>query len=354
MLARLYAVPSRGNRLGALEGLRAYAALVVFFVHYSWDCVYHDSGIDLNQVSFVLLLEQQPTIAPWFWAFSSHYGVDLFFLISGYLIANMVRKTGFRFDVFFWQRIQRIYPVLIMSTFVYVWFSEYIGIADYSTGTIIANLFLLNGVPGLHFQAINIPTWSLFFEFAFYASFPLIWKLSRGRLFVVWLMSGLVLLPLYSMSDSYIRFLMFLAGVSLQVLPGRVLKKCRAQVSEPVVIVAYLLSTTLFVFSKNPSLFIPVYLITASLLVDSALHRDGFLQWLFSRPWMRYLGNVSFSFYLYQIPALMMARTLLTRLEMTNSSYFALLFFVVAIITLLAMATLSFNLVEKRYFRRKL
>lgn len=353
MLTKLYSVPSRGHRLDAMEGLRAYAVLAVFFVHYSWGFARHEWGIDLNQVSIFQLLDQEPKAAPLFWAFSSHYGVDLFFLISGYLIAKMVRKADFRFGLFFWRRILRIYPVLIISTFVYVGFNEYIGAADYSVRTIIANLFLLNGIPGLNIEAINTPTWSLFFEFAFYASFPIIWKLSRGRLWVVWLLSGLVLLPLFPVSNWYVRFLMFLAGVSLQVLPSETLSRWRAQVSEPVVIVAYLLSTTLFVFIKNPGVYIPVYLLGASLLVDSALHREGFLQWLFSRPWIRYLGNVSFSFYLFHILSLIMSHVLLDRLGLVNSSLFELLHLLVALSITLALATLSFALVEKRYFRRQ-
>jgi peptidoglycan/LPS O-acetylase OafA/YrhL len=83
------------------------------------------------------------------------------------------------------------------------------------------------------------------------------------------------------------------------------------------------------------------------------MNREGFLQWIFSRKWVRYLGNVSFSFFLYHVLALMLARFLLKRLGLADASFYVPLHLVSALAISLALSSLSFALVEKRYFRAR-
>ncbi len=162
LAAQLYEIPGRQTRFSAMEGLRAYAAFVVFFVHFTWSFVFETHGIDLDDPEArggSLLL------AFYHWLMRSHYGVDLFFVLSGFLIFRLVAKPGFRYPRFLRDRALRIYPVFLVTTVV-------IGMAFHgpdrlASWNFAANLLWLNAIPELGIPAISTPTWSLFFEFAF-------------------------------------------------------------------------------------------------------------------------------------------------------------------------------------------
>ena len=78
------------NRLAPLDGIRAYAIVLVFSVHF-----FGLTGVTVFGPEFAN--------TPWhaingfsesaiFIAFHSHYGVDVFFILSGYLIANVLQR----------------------------------------------------------------------------------------------------------------------------------------------------------------------------------------------------------------------------------------------------------------------
>ena len=74
---RIYALPNESSRFAAMEGLRAYAASLIFLVHYFDVYSRNTLGIDPNTVR---LGEAQDTVtAIVIYLFASHYGVDIFF-----------------------------------------------------------------------------------------------------------------------------------------------------------------------------------------------------------------------------------------------------------------------------------
>ena len=98
--------------LRAMEGLRGVAVLLVFFVH------------------FGALIEPWLKEDSWVWHvkdflfFLGHTGVDLFFLLSGYLIyGTIIRKDAFSFIPYFKRRITRIYPTFLVVFAIYVFLS---------------------------------------------------------------------------------------------------------------------------------------------------------------------------------------------------------------------------------------
>jgi peptidoglycan/LPS O-acetylase OafA/YrhL len=119
-------------------------------------------------------------------------GVDIFFVISGYLITLIILKElsingSFSFKHFYEKRIRRIFPVLLfvmLVSFIFAWM--YLlpkNFVDYSKSIIysiffISNIFFYNS--GQEYDAENglfIPflhTWSLSVEEQFYILFPII------------------------------------------------------------------------------------------------------------------------------------------------------------------------------------
>lgn len=146
-----------------LTGLRAIAAFLVYFHHFTpWG----------------------PTsrfTAEW------HIGVNVFFVLSGFLIAHRYANT------FVWQwgsikhylvnRFARIYPmylILTLITFAYdAWQSEQF--TPLSRMVLIANLTMLRGFADqLKFTGIS-QGWSLTVEECFYLSAPLVFLLYRRK-----------------------------------------------------------------------------------------------------------------------------------------------------------------------------
>lgn len=105
------------SRLTALDGLRGFAILAVFFYHYAGSLGTHASSIGLRVLSVAFSIG---------WS-----GVDLFFVLSGFLI------TGILFDTqndeqyyrkFYTRRALRIFPIYYLTLLLLVLFAFSIGV----------------------------------------------------------------------------------------------------------------------------------------------------------------------------------------------------------------------------------
>ena len=309
---RWFSIPGQGSRLTGMEGLRAYAAAIVFMFH-----------------AALLMREHAGIAGPIVdWMLHSQYGVDIFFILSGYLIAGLVSKPNFFFSRYLRHRIARIYPAFL--------------------GTIIAFLFAviivcLNGAFGLGVRSINYVTWSLFFEFCFYLTFPLMYRyLGLARTMIV---CAIIIVALGHVDMRFVRFAYFFAGVWL-----RLRSSAQPWASEPVAITLYLVVTTATIHLQKYVLFVALYLPAATLLVDHALHTKGLLHRILSQRGLRSLGNISYSFYLLQPIGLLAARYAIGPLKLTGTAWcLALLTTGFSLTCLLASA--SFIAFERPYFK---
>ena len=197
-----------------MEGLRGFAVFLVFLVHY------------------VTLIEPWLTGNPRLLLFVQglrsvgNTGVDLFFVLSGYLIYGSLIARQQRFVTFMTRRIERIYPAFIAVFLAYVGLSfvfpserkipdNLLGGSLYLT----QNFFLL---PGLFpIEPMITVAWSLSYEMFYYLTIPLVigifrlrsWKpVSRISFFL--LITTLVLTG-SSYVGSHIRLLMFVSGMLL-------------------------------------------------------------------------------------------------------------------------------------------
>src|SRR5215210_1654852 len=103
LLAGIYELgdPRSTQRNLPMEGLRGLAVTLVFFVHYhALFKVWADPGSLTFAVSDFL-----GTVGL--------AGVDLFFVLSGYLIYGLIFKKPTRYASFIKRRIQRIYPTFL-------------------------------------------------------------------------------------------------------------------------------------------------------------------------------------------------------------------------------------------------
>lgn len=156
------------------------------------------TGLRALAVVPVLIFHAFPNLLP-----GGFYGVDIFFVISGYLISGIIFRglvsDKFSFVVFYSRRIKRIVPNLILViAFVAVigWFittaSEYVRIAANISHSALfyQNITLMKDEDYFGVLAQNNPLlhiWSLSIEEQFYLLFPfvcfLIWKVGRRSIY---------------------------------------------------------------------------------------------------------------------------------------------------------------------------
>jgi peptidoglycan/LPS O-acetylase OafA/YrhL len=143
-------------------------------------------------------------------------GVDVFFVISGYLISAIVFSeiAGRRFSIlaFYERRVRRIFPALFVML---IGVSAVIGffllpneLMDYAKSVIAATTSSANLYFSQHSGYFDTPmskpllhTWSLAVEEQFYLLFPIFLLIIR-RLFAQWLKQGVVILLFASLAAS--------------------------------------------------------------------------------------------------------------------------------------------------------
>lgn len=202
------------TNLRPMEGLRGVAVLLVFLVHYAtlvspW---VPDGGHS------EWLLEQVHAIG--------NVGVDLFFVLSGYLIYGSLLGAPRPFMDYLARRVRRIYPAFLVVFAVYLLLALASGRverfpADPSAAAlyVLQNLLLLPGV--FPIDPLITVAWSLSYEFFFYLLVPLVVTVASlrarsgaWRIGFVLLCTVLALLS-FAAWGGPVRMSMFLAGMLL-------------------------------------------------------------------------------------------------------------------------------------------
>jgi len=139
----------------AVHGLRAFAALMVFGVHLC----------DSFNTYFFPHCEQLNEAMPYIKRFGT-FGVELFFVISGYVIMSSLQRHSL--SEFLLRRLVRIYPVFCFFTLAFFVLNGFLQLHQESTS--VRALFLNLGFLDIYFgtPALSPNAWSLTFEANFY------------------------------------------------------------------------------------------------------------------------------------------------------------------------------------------
>lgn len=172
-----------------LTGIRGFAAWWVVSFHIAY------------------LLPSLPAAIYWF-ARIGFLGVDLFFVLSGFIISYNYwgRFSPFSMKVyrrFLWARLARLYPVhlftLMLSAILLLalWISGLGVLKNFSTwtaGTFLANLFLVHAWRPHSVESWNNASWSVSCEWFAYILFPLLvlCRLHKLRSFIAILLAALL------------------------------------------------------------------------------------------------------------------------------------------------------------------
>jgi peptidoglycan/LPS O-acetylase OafA/YrhL len=143
-----------------LTGLRAVAASMVLFLHLSQ---FHGHYLE----SYLVVVDQ------------GFLGVDIFFVLSGYIISHVygsdfLRFSGSKYGIFLWRRVARLYPVHIATLLGLIAMVTARGLLDtnfWTVDQIPRHMLMLNAwTPEVSW---NIPAWSISAEMLAYILFPI-------------------------------------------------------------------------------------------------------------------------------------------------------------------------------------
>jgi exopolysaccharide production protein ExoZ len=350
-----------------MEGLRGFAVLLVFFVHYH--ALFH-VWLGRDSLSF---------------AFSNFLGtiglagVDLFFVLSGYLIYGLIFKKPGRYTTFIKRRVERIYPTFLFVLAVYLLLSALFPSASrIPSSPAAALLYIAQNVlllPGLFkIEPIITVAWSLSYEFFYYLLIPMLvaalgmtrWRKGWRTLFFSALALGYTI---YCLTGSYGRphLLMFISGILLFEAADsyRLGKRLTASFDYLVLAILVLTFPLIYALTERPELFpflpnphglsetyrIIVLFLSFGLFTFACFDSRGVLKALFSWTPLRWLGNMSYSYYLIHGLTLKAISLVVLRAELSPTlatlafwlSY--PLFFLLTLVT----STLLFIYVEKRF-----
>ncbi len=261
-------------------------------------------------------------------------GVDMFFVISGYLITSHIRSEirneRFKLSSFFLKRIRRLYPALLFTLFATAVVVLFVFppnlISDFALSLIFSSVYLSNihfwsGADYFDFESIYKPllhTWSLSVEEQFYLIWPLFLMLislrlhARAIVLVGLLSLGLGLVPAFSSSTTFFQFPFRIYEFSIgALLTSAALSSRLVHYRAFVLPVSFLLVGVSLFFSSeldpNPSWgTLAVCLGTAGIISAShpLLQKDTII----TAPMLR-IGLISYSIYLAHWPLVVVYKT---------------------------------------------
>ena len=309
-------------------------------------------------------------------------GVDIFFVISGYLITSLILKelkltNKFSFSNFYERRVRRIIPALlgmiILSTFI-----SYITLlpdsfVDFSKSLIssifsVSNFYFLytGNLYGAESSLLKplLHTWSLSVEEQFYILLPVtvfvIYKFFRKHLLKL-IFSGILISLIFSqyISSSHSGFNFYLLpSRGFELLLGSLLAKLELDNGRmnrnsslilnkilPIIGLSLIFYSLIFFNDKMllPSFYSLVPII-GTMLVIWFSHKDELVTQILSNRSIVFFGLISYSLYLFHFPVFAFARYL----NLLDNNLFILIFFVILI------SSLSYYFIERPFRNKKI
>ena len=296
-------------------------------------------------------------------------GVDIFFVISGYLISNIIiselNEKQFSFKEFYLRRIRRILPALISTLLMSVPLAYFIlsplALLEYGK-SLLSSLFFYsnyyfstldfyNSEPSKFFPLLH--TWSLSVEEQFYILFPgvlfVIHKFRKNNIFLYVSIIFLSSILFNSLIRSAGKFYLIQDRVWELLRAGIVMIISKNIKLPNLALIGYLLiSISLFSFDDSfVNYFEPKFIVNfgASLVLLSPVKKFNINNFIFTK--IQKIGIYSYSIYLLHQPIFAFSRVVFKKRQIEEGYLsFTILFFL-----LLLLSHLNYNYVELRFIK---
>lgn len=336
----------------SMEGLRGFAVFLVFLVHYA-SLIKPWLTAGAGTARFV---EAVHTVG--------NAGVDLFFVLSGFLIYGSLIRRKAPFLHYMRQRITRIYPAFTVVFLIYIALSFAMpSQSKIPPGAVDGVIYLLQNfllLPGLlPIDAMITVAWSLSYEMFYYIVLPatiVIFGLRqrrpqwRVRFFVA---VAAIIVLVCALAGGPIRLVMFIAGILLVEAMGSERTPVPGSALAALVLLLGLAGTLIKFPGLAGAVLHPLILAATFFTVcfccfkrpEQAMARG------FSWTPMRWLGNMSYSYYLLHGLALKAGFMVLGKVMPATSNepvFFLALLAPMFVLTLIP-TTMLFLLVERPF-----
>ena len=341
---------ARHDTNAPMAGMRGVAVTLVFLAHYA-----SQAGVSLTPGA---ISSQSANVLTQI----GHTGVDLFFVISGFLMYGALVSRPQPAGAFLARRVQRIYPTFLFVLALYIGLSILFPGAGKLPATwsaaawhVVMNALLLPGM--IDVEPIITVAWSLSYEAFFYLAIALLavsYKLHTRRAparltMLGGLIAGGVLLTALWFPE-HVRLLMFTAGMLLfEIISAKRRERTWPLGLGAAAVVAFSIPVLSTVEGREAFGYVVLYVCFIMLCLD-AFSWHTLTGRLFSWAPLRWLGNMSYSYYLIHGLTLNAALVLireLTPVPLTDL-WFWILLLPVWLVTLVPSVAL-FLIVEKPY-----
>jgi peptidoglycan/LPS O-acetylase OafA/YrhL len=173
--------PSAPRRIPYLDALRGIAILLVILFH------------AFARWPQIMPYGSKYTTFPLF--YSGWLGVNLFFMISGFVILMTLEKCG-TFAEFMKRRWLRLFPAMFIASVIIILTAGYLSerpmgtprVQDFFPGVTFIHPFFLSKLSGINIESLEGSFWSLYVEFFFYIFFGTLFFISRKK--ALWFFSA--------------------------------------------------------------------------------------------------------------------------------------------------------------------
>ena len=311
--------------------------------------------------------------------FSGGYiGVDVFFVISGFLISQILLKDfqarHFSLTRFYVRRIRRIFPalftVLLVSSAVALWLLFPVELKAYGKSLLAATLFVSNYYFMFDSGYFTYPAetkplmhlWSLAVEEQFYIVFPLylylLQRFFKRRLGVITLLMLIASLlysvlminsvPMDTFYSAPARAWELLLGCVLAIYPKKSPFNSALANVLTIVGVSAIVYATLFYNNRTifPGLTALLPVVGSALIIYAADSDRNLVGWLLGSKLFRYTGLLSYSLYLWHWPVFVFYKMYAVR-ELSDTESMLL------IVVTFVFSALSWKFIEQPFRQRR-
>ncbi|MBK4734325.1 acyltransferase family protein [Noviherbaspirillum pedocola] len=287
------------SNMRSMEGLRGFAVILVFVVHYvTLVTPWLRGNTALASVAHAL-----HTVG--------NSGVDLFFVLSGYLIYGSLISREQKFVPFIKRRIRRIYPVFTFLLITYIVLSLLFPTESKLPGGLFdafvylaANFLLLPGL--LPITPIITVAWSLSYEMFYYISLPALISIFKLRgMPCGWRIGFFVTLTVVfalacAQYGGPTRLLMFVSGILLyDVIEHRLFSSVGSALAFSSLMLGLLCTLVPIPGPFGATLKAAILFATFFVVCHTCFARSSSVfARAFSVAGLRWLGNMSYSYYL--------------------------------------------------------